>query len=127
MTTQLTIKQGIQEDFTAYMRTIELSKLKIKIQDMDVFKTSWSYGQDVIEVKPYLEESSIMVSIQLGYYGCASGYHSYGLADTYSLKESIQVLDLMKAKLGDTVFEPRYSGYQMGLVLDEIKESLLSI
>jgi len=127
MTTQLTIKQGIQEDFAAYMRTVELSKLGRKIQDMEIFKESLSYGDDVIDVRIFIDGGQVMVSIKLGYYGCASGYHSYGSADTYSLKEAIQFLDLMKTRLGDTIYQPQYSGYQMGVNLDLIKKELLSI
>jgi hypothetical protein len=121
MTIQLTVKQAIQAEFDAYMKTVELSKLAVKL---DAFKTRFSYGQDELEVTPILVEGKVSVTIAMGYWGCASGYHPYGSPETYSLEKGIEVLVAMKKQLADTVNDSRYSGYQMGLVLDEIKESL---
>jgi len=127
MTTQLTIKQSIQADFDAYIKQVQAEKLSAKVESLEVFKTSWTYGDLDLQVTPEVLEGKIFVIFTFGEYGCASGYHPLGSPETFSLEKAIEFLDEMKAGLGDRIYHPRYSGYQMGIVLDEIKESLLSI
>jgi len=128
MTTQLTIKQSIQADFDAYIKQVQAEKLSVKRRaKVDAFKTSWTYGDLDLQVTPEVLEGKIFVIFTFGEYGCASGYHPLGSPETFSLEKAIEVLDEMKSSLGETVYHFKYSGYQMGIVLDEIKESLLSI
>jgi len=128
MTTQLTIKEGIQAEFDAYMKTVTSRRLAVKrTAKVEAFETTFCYGQDELEVTPTLVDGDIFVTIAIGQWGSASGYHPYGSPETYSLEKGIEWLDQMKSSLGDTIYQPRYSGYQMGQVLDHIKSSLLSI
>ena len=126
MTDQLTIKQSIKAEFEAYMKEMEIAKLSARVGSLEVFKTAWSYGQDELDVRPYVDSGKVMVTISMGYWGSASGYHPYG-SETYTLEGAFGLLATMKEGLGETVYQPKYSGCHMGQVLDHIKSSLLSI
>ena len=127
MTTQLTIKESIQADFDAYIATVEAKKLTAKVDGLELFKTEFVYGQDVLEIRPFMDAGIVMVTMHMGYYGSATGYHAYGSPKTYSLKKAIEVIDDMKTGLGEKVYQPQYSGYQMGLTLETCKTALQSI
>jgi hypothetical protein len=127
MKTQMTVKESIQKDFDTYMKAVEAKKLTAKVDGLELFKTEFDYGQDVLEIRPFVDAGIVMVTIHMGYYGSATGYHAYGSPETYSLKKAIEVIEAMKTGLGETVYQPQYSGYQMGLTLEHIKTALQSI
>jgi len=127
MTTQMTIKESLAADFAAYMQTVKDHKLVVKVAGMQSFKQSWAWGSEDLCVTPTVEDGRVMVEMTLSYWGSASGYHEVGKWKKTTLSETLKKLDEMKEQLGETIYDPRMSGYQMGQSLDQIKEALLSI